>query len=359
MIPFSADSTAPTVTMRLRRPPWTRGRRLLFGLLVSTVVLGAPGCHMTDLSLWRPAAPPAGAFRVEQVRGVAYDRGPDAADHWHRLDLFLPVGKKDFPVVLLVHGGAWLLGDNRCCGLYSSVGEFLASQGIGAVLPNYRLSPGVKHPEHVKDVARAFAWTRDHIASYGGRPDQIFLAGHSAGGHLVSLLATDEKYLQAEGLRTADIKGVVTVSGVYHLPPGKLEVKLGGATPRAFSLDEVAPVRGAGGWGWTRRAGWPGLAVSLDVYGLAFGDDPKVRADASPLTHVRAGLPPFLIFSAENDLPTLPGMAEEFHRALLGQGVEAQWLRVQGRNHNSIFFGAVEANDPVAHAMVDFIRQHS
>lgn len=51
------------------------------------------------------------------------------------------------------------MGDNRCSGLYSSVGEFLASRGIGAVMPNYRLAPWVKHPDHVQDVARALAWT--------------------------------------------------------------------------------------------------------------------------------------------------------------------------------------------------------
>lgn len=314
---------------------------------------------MTDLPLWKPAASPADAFQVERVREVAYCSGPDADDRRHRLDLFLPAGQRNYPVVVLVHGGAWMLGDNRCCGLYSSVGEFLASQGVGAVLPNYRLSPGVKHPEHMKDVARAFAWTHDHIAAYGGRPDQIFLVGHSAGGHLVSLLATDEKYLRAEGLRTADIKGVVSISGVYHLPAGDLGVRLGGASPLAFSLDEMAPVRGEGGWSWSRRAALPGMPVSVDIYGPAFGDELGVREDASPLTHVRAGLPPFLILCAENDLPTLPGMAAEFHRALLGRGVESRLLRVEERNHNSILFRAVEPNDPVARAVLDFIRQHS
>src|SRR5207237_6481418 len=158
----------------------------------------------------------------------------------NRLDLYLPKGKKDFPVVFLVHGGAWMLGDNRCCGLYSSVGEFLASQGIGVVLPNYRLSPAVKHPEHVKDVARAFAWARAHIADHGGRPDRLFVAGHSAGGHLVALLATDETYLRAEGLQAADVRGVVAFSGVYRIPPGKMSATLGGATPLAFRFDEMA-----------------------------------------------------------------------------------------------------------------------
>ena len=142
--------------------------------------------------------------------------------------MFLPENKKDYPVVVLVHGGGWFIGDNRSAGLYSSVGQFLASQGVGVVLPNYRLWPAVKHPEHAKDVARAVAWTRAHIGKYGGDAQRLFLMGHSAGAHLVALLATDESYLQAEHMKTTDIKGIVAVSGVYRIPrddglcPGRL-----------------------------------------------------------------------------------------------------------------------------------------
>src|SRR5579862_1180458 len=110
------------------------GRRLL---LVAVLTLMTAGCHVTDMTLWHPAEPlPPDACQVETIRDVAYYTGPDADNHRHHLDLFLPKGKKDFPIVFLIHGGAWMIGDNRCCGLYSSVGEFLASRGIGAVLPN-------------------------------------------------------------------------------------------------------------------------------------------------------------------------------------------------------------------------------
>jgi acetyl esterase/lipase len=307
--------------------------------------------------LWRPAEPmPPDACQVEVVRDVAYYDGPEADDHRHRLDLFLPKEKANCPVVMLVHGGAWVVGDNRCCGLYSSVGQFLASRGIVAVLPNYRLSPGSKHPDHIQDVARAFAWTRKHITNFGGRPDQIILAGHSAGGHLVALLATDEKYLKAEGQRLADIRGVMAVSGVYHIPTVSQTFTLGGASSRAASLDEMTPLRGAGGWSWSRRLGLPGIPVNVDAFGLAFGDDAETREDASPVNHVRSGLPPFLIFYGENDLPTLPDMAREFYAALVGQGCEAKLFQVKERNHNSIMFRAIEPQDPVAHAMLEFIK---
>src|SRR5437762_7696990 len=154
---------------------------------------------------------------IQIVRDIPYYEGADADKVKHKLDLFLPKGQKEFPVVLFVHGGAWLHGDKSFLGIYSAVGMFFARHGIGAVVTNYRLSPAVQHPEHVKDVARAFAWTYKNIDKYGGRADQIFVCGHSAGAHLVSLLATDETYLKAVGLTPKCVKGVIPISGVYSI----------------------------------------------------------------------------------------------------------------------------------------------
>jgi acetyl esterase/lipase len=327
-------------------------------LVVALALSALPACRVTDLPLWgRTESAPTDVCDVERIRAVSYYDGPHADPGHHKLDLFLPKGKKDYPVVILVHGGAWIMGDNRCCGLYSSVGEFLASQGIGAVLPNYRLSPSVKHPEHIKDLARAFAWTRNHIAEHGGRSDEIFLMGHSAGGHLVALLATDEKYLQAEGCRSADINGVIGLSGVYRIPPGKMNVHLGGAAPDAFHLDEMTPLRGASAASKPVDGGGGGLPVSVNVFGPVFGEDPQARLAASPIHYVRPGLPPFLFLNAEKDLPLLPKMAEEMHEALLKAGCDSRLLRIERRNHNSICFHAVETNDPAAKAILEFIRE--
>jgi acetyl esterase/lipase len=321
------------------------------------VALATPACRVTDVPLWSPPEL-LDAVPVQRIRDVAYYDGPDADEHRHRLDLFFPRGRKDYPVVVFVHGSAWVVGDNRCCGLYSSVGEFLASQGIGAVLPNYRLSPGVKHPEHVKDVARAFAWTKAHIAEYGGRPDQIFLAGHSAGGHLAALLVTDPKYLKTEGLGTEDVKGVILISGVYRISEKDLDLTIGGSTARGLRLDEVVPLRGGAMWGADDLPFAPGIPVTLKLFDWVFGSDPQVRADASPTCHVRPGLPPFLLFTAEKDFPTLAESAAEFHQALREHGVEATLLKIPDRNHHSIVFQAVEPNDPVARAMLEFIDRH-
>ena len=73
-----------------------------------------------------------------------------------KLDLYLPEGKQNFPILFFVHGGAWRLGDRSN---YRKLGEHFSRQGIGVVIPSYRLAPIYRHPAQVEDVAAAFAWT--------------------------------------------------------------------------------------------------------------------------------------------------------------------------------------------------------
>ena len=321
---------------------------------VLLLALACASCRVTDLRLWTADVP---EDDVREVAAVPYYQGPEYDPVRHRLDLYLPRGKSNFPVVVLVHGGAWRRGDNRCCGLYSAVGQFLASQGYGVVMPNYRLSPEVRHPAHITDVARAVAWTRACINEYGGDPERLYLAGHSAGGHLVSLLTTDEKYLAAEGLRPDILKGVLAVSGVYDLPPARQDVVLGGDTPLSFQLRQVAFLRRCFGHAWPLTQPVPGLVLSIDVYGPVFGDDPVGRTLASPIHHVKPGLPPFLILYAQHDLPTLPGMARRFAEALRDQRCPVEEHEVADRNHNSIFFSAIRPDDPTAAAILRFLQR--
>src|SRR5262245_55747805 len=99
------------ISSLIRRPGWIYGLAILACL---------PSCRVTDLPLWGPAgAPAADGLEVKEIRSVAYYAGPDADDYRHRLDLFVPKDRTNFPVVVLVHGGAWMLGDNRSCGLYT------------------------------------------------------------------------------------------------------------------------------------------------------------------------------------------------------------------------------------------------
>ena len=297
-------------------------------------------------------------YDVTEFKGIAYYEEKTREHKKHQLDLYLPKEHKNYPVVMLIHGGFWMFGDNRAFGLYASIGRFLASHGVGVVMPNYRLSPSAKHPDHVKDVAKAFAWMKANIAGYGGKIDHMFAMGHSAGAHLVSLLATDEQYLRAEQCSIKDIRGVISTCGVYNIPDGELSVVFGGNKPDSFHIDNIAPLRGGSGLGLRKLAVGPGVPLNINLYGPVFGNEPKTRLKASPLTHVRAGLPPFLIMSAENDLPTLRPMAEEFHAALVDRLNESTLLTIPNRNHTSILFRAVDIDDPVANAILKFIHAH-
>jgi acetyl esterase/lipase len=260
----------------------------------------------------RAEDPALGKYELEVVRDVAYYEGSDADPVKHKLDLYLPRGQKDFPILFFVHGGSWRMGDKGQLGIYKTLGSAFARQGIGTVVINYRLTPTVRHPGHIEDVARAFAWTCRNIGRYGGRADQIFLSGHSAGGHLVSLLATNESYAKQAGVTLAPVKGVIPLSGVYDIPE--------------------------------------------KFFPAVFGSEPELRKSASPLAHVHAGLPPFLILYADKDLPDCgKEPSERFCTALKEKGIPVETREIADSNHFLIILNAPLAGSPVFQSMREFI----
>src|SRR5262245_41011172 len=102
-------------------------------LLPATLLLSVTVCLLG--STVRAGEPkPAATYEVETVADIPYYQGKDAHPVKHKLDLYLPKGKKDFPVLFFVHGGAWSIGDKSHFGLYSSIGRCFARQGIGVVV---------------------------------------------------------------------------------------------------------------------------------------------------------------------------------------------------------------------------------
>lgn len=248
---------------------------------------------------------------VKTIRNIAYTDAEDADDRKHKLDLYLPKDKKRFPVLMFVHGGAWSTGDKM---LYGPGGHTFAKEGVGFACISYRLAPGATHPDQVEDVARAFAWLHRNISEYGGDPKRLFVSGHSAGGHLVALLALNEKYLKAHKLSSKDIAGVLPISGVYRI-----------------------------------RENASG----------AFGTELKGWKDASPLDHVREGTPPWLILYAEKDYPNMPGDARQLYKGLKAKLNDAELLEIPDKNHITIILGVAMPGDKTAAAMLTFIRNHS
>lgn len=269
-------------------------------------------------SLSRAEETSAKYYEVEANRNLSYRDDKDADPIKHKLDLYLPKGVKDFPVVVFVHGGTWQHGDKK---LYGPVGHLFAQQGIGTAVVNYRLTTGpnpAKHPDHIRDVAKAFAWVQSHIESFGGRKDCIFVCGHSAGGHLVSLLASDESYLKEEKLSLKDIRGVIPISGVFHINP------------------------------------------ILAIFHPIFGDQVDVCRKASPIIHVKEGLPPFLVLYAEKDLFTLDRQALDMNRKLQSKNCESEAICIKDRDHSTILIWlALSSTDPCSKAILNFVDKHA
>lgn len=241
---------------------------------------------------WMPAVP--GMNVVKVVKDVPYVES--SADPMHRLDIYIPDGKASAPVLFWVHGGG-LTGDDRGSNDNAPVGQRFASEGYVSVVPSYRLSPQVTHPAHIEDVAKAFAWTVRNVATYGGDPSRIIVAGHSAGAYLIGLLAYDRRYLQRENLSSDRMLAVIPISGFYF-------------------VDRVAPMpdRPRSVWG-SEPAGW-----------LA----------ASPAQYVRKDAPRTILIYADGDEGWRRLDNEDFKSAVLKTGGRIESHQISGRSHMSI-----------------------
>jgi acetyl esterase/lipase len=273
---------------------------------LATLLLGTAAASATA----DPPSPPAA--RVMVRKDVVYFEGPAGEEQRHRLDLYLPEVKKPFPMLLFIHGGAWRSGSKD---LYFFMGQALARQGIGVAVANYRLSPAVKHPEHVRDVARAFGWLEAHVKELGGDPSRLYVMGHSAGGHLVALLALDPTYLKSQGLSPTRIRGVIGISGPYLLAP--------------------------------------------PLFPEVFGEAGEARSAAFPLNHVGKHpgetIPPFLILYGEQDYAGLPAAAKALQAALQRNGGKSSLAEIADRDHISIIARVGQADDPTTKRIVEFI----
>lgn len=287
-----------------RRLPECRKGRMAVKLFVLASLLG---CLAQD-----------GGVRVE--KNLTYYDGEDADPRKHKLDLYLPKTDEPFPVVMWIHGGAWMAGDRW---QYGALGRRFAERGIGMAVISYRLSPAVRHPEHVKDCARAFAWLYKNVREYGGDPHRLFVSGQSAGGHLTALLALNRKYLDAVGVPRHAIQGAIPISGVYEIPVVR---------------DERGP---------------------LGIFKKVFGSDPEVCRDASPIEHVQGCRVPLLVITETEDTLFLrPGM-RRFKKALEKAKVRnVRFMDAEGRNHISIVVQMMrKGDDPVRDAIIDFVKE--
>jgi acetyl esterase/lipase len=191
-------------------------------------------------------------------------------DVWKRPDL---PNDADAPVLVQVHGGAWILGDKE--GQAYPLLAHLVERGWVCVSVTYRLSPRATWPDHIVDVKRALAWVKENIADHGGDPSWIALTGGSAGGHLCALAAltpNDPQFQPGfEDLDTA-VQAAVPFYGVYD---------------------------------WLNRdgTGRDDLTQFLvdRVVKQPFEDARDIYEQASPMTHVDEDAVPMMLLHGTND----------------------------------------------------------
>jgi len=248
--------------------------------------------------LWGVGGSAAAAAPAAEQRGLAY---ADASDPARTLDYLPPFNADGRPPLLaFVVGRFWGGEGEEQADLERLVVRPLRSEGAAVAVIRQRLAPRHSHPAFAEDVAAALGYLLAHAERLGFDPERVFLSGHASGAQLAALVALDPRYLSAQGLSPQQLAGVVPISGLYDLEDPELPEELVALVRQAF------PARGD-------------------------------RSAASPLRHVRADAPPFLVLAANVEVPGLRAEAIGLSEALRAAGhPNAETFLASGYDHASV-----------------------
>jgi acetyl esterase/lipase len=255
------------------------------------------------------AAPKDG---VVVTRDVAYGPHPR-----NILDVYKPSrGASPTPVVIFVHGGAYVGGDKS---YYRNVTTWFARQSVLGINATYRLAPSAKWPAATEDIAGMVRWTRENATRFGGDPSRIVLIGHSAGAtHVANYIFN--KSLQPSG--GPGVAGTVLISGRYRL-----------------SYDPADP-----------------NGKAMQAY---FGEDASAYADRSAITHIKdaARIPLFTVI-AEYELAGLDIMGAELLAGLCARDASCpRFTRLQKHNHGSEVFSFNTPDEQLGREILEFMER--
>ncbi len=240
------------------------------------------------------------AYLLERAGNLSPIEIDYGSDPYQSVGIF-PAENPDGRVLLFFHGGGWTNG-------YKEWMYFMApalnALGITFVSAGYRLAPNHLFPVGFQDCARALDWVGKNIHAYGADPEKIFVSGHSAGGHYAALLAVVREAVPGMSC-SAHVRGCAPLSGIYY-----------------FGENAGMAVR-------PRFLGAPGTQT----------DDA-----ASPLKHLKPGLPPFLLTWGEEDFPHLKRQGQEMAAALKKHEIPVETLELPGCNHFTASYAAGDVN---------------
>ena len=247
-------------------------------------------------------------------RDIVFDR-----EHGLALDVYAPEHAEHAPVVVFFYGGTWVSGERAW---YRFVGSALAARGVVTVIPDYRKYPQVTLNGFMQDAASAVAWTHAHAAELGGAPDDVFVMGHSAGGQIAALLATDPEWLGAHGLRPSELAGLIGLAGCYDFVP--------------------VP---------------PDDRVMLGV----FGATPVQQRRGEPISHVVGAEPPMLLLQGTDDSEVEPSNAISLYRATQAAHEDSTLRTYPGTGHEALLFALsrpLRGAAPTLDDVMAFIQSH-
>jgi acetyl esterase/lipase len=246
------------------------------------------------------------------------------------LDIYAPENAKDLPVVFWIHGGGWQVGDKTSV---QAKPQALVDKGFVFVATNYRFLPNVDMGTIVRDVAKSIRWVHDHIAEHGGDPNRILVMGHSAGAQLAALICTDDRYLKAEGLSLAIIKGCVPVDGdTYDVP-----LMIATSAARRKTLGQPDPKFG---------------------HYQKFGNDPVKHYDFSAVNHVARdkGISPFLLLHVADHVDTT-AQAQRLASVLVEAGISATLFGANDTDHSKLNDDLGLPDDQATNALWKFVGE--
>ena len=244
--------------------------------------------------------------RFAHVVDLAYGQDPK-----QRLDLYLPAGVDDAPVLLFLHGGGFGEGDRAH---YGFVAEVLAANGVITAVASYRLgSAGHLFPAPRDDARAALAWLHDNIATHGGDRERLYVGGHSAGGLLAADLGADTAWLDDHGISRHVLRGIVPVSGPYDLR----------GDDRPGYIDSYAP-------------------------------DTDSRVAASPLARLIRPAPYAVIATGEQE-PSLHATAESLDHALRDAGTCTRRLVLESADHADTALAFADPGGMLTAAILEMI----
>jgi acetyl esterase/lipase len=249
-----------------------------------------------------------------------------------KMDVYIPDATKPrpLPVAVHVHGGGWTSGSKSSGNGFGQLMPLLLERGYLVASLDYRLAPAHKYPAQIQDLKCAIRHLRARASRYGLDPGRIGAWGGSAGGQLVSLLATADAsagFDAAGGFRveSSQVQVVATISDITDFTrPDEL-------------LDDYSRVFRT----------WPDPASPEMV-------------EASPVTHVSADDAPFLLIAGEDDDLVLPAQSRRLHQRLLDAGVESSLLMVSNADHDlEPTDGPTDPSPAVINSrLVDFFDRH-